>query len=277
MNRILEITDLTFSYPSKDVFQSLSLSMNKGDVICLMGPNGCGKTTLIDNVMSIHTPANGQIQLLGKSLEEYSRKNLARYIAYVPQLHQVVFPYTVEQVVLMGRTAHVGQFGSPGNNDLERCFEAMKLVGVSHMAQKPYSQLSGGEVKLVLLARALCQQTPLIVMDEPTANLDFKNEMIFLETVVHLNQKDDLSILMATHSPEHAFYFQSKGLRVHAVMMHEGRIFAQGKPEEVITEENIRQVYGVRSRIHAHEGDQGTNVRSIALLGTDAVKKEGTA
>lgn len=268
MNKVLEVNDLAFSYPTKEVFRDIHFSMDSGDVVCLMGPNGCGKTTLLDNVMSILTPSTGSIRLFGKSLEVYRRKELAQKIAYVPQIHQVVFPYTVEQVVLMGRTSHVGPFEEPRSEDRELCRQAMAMVGIEPLSDKPYNQLSGGEIKLVLLARALSQQARLLILDEPTANLDFKNELLFLETVVALNRKDGISILMATHSPEHGFYFQGKGLSVQGIMMSRGAVVAQGKPDLVVTEENVQKVYGVRSRLHTELDEDGTLVRSITLLGT---------
>lgn len=268
MNRLLEVVDLSFAYPTKKIFDRISFDMHQGDVLCLMGPNGCGKTTLLDNIMSVHQPTAGEIHLSGKSLTKYRRKEVAHKIAYVPQIHQVVFPYTVEQIVLMGRTAHVGFFGEPGDHDELLAKEALELVGITDLSKKPYSQLSGGEIKLVLLARALSQKAPLLVMDEPTANLDFKNELVFLETVVRLNRKDHIAVLLATHSPEHAFYFQAKGCNVHAMMMNHGSMVAQGSPEVVITEENIKAVYGVKSRIREEMDTDGTPVRSITLLGT---------
>lgn len=274
MSLVLEVSDLSFSHPTKEVFRHVEFSMGPGEIVCLMGPNGCGKTTLLDSILSIHSFEEGSIRLFDQDLARMQRRELAQKMAYVPQVHQVVFPYTVEQIVLMGRTAHLGQFGEPKAKDRRLCREAMDLVGILDLANKPYSQLSGGEVKLVLLARALSQKAPLLVMDEPTANLDFKNELMFLETVVRLNRMDGISVLMATHSPEHAFYFQGKGLEVQAIMMNEGRVVSQGKPDEVITEENIQKVYGVCARIHKEWNGDGTLVRSIALLGTLENRKE---
>ncbi len=265
---ILEVTNLSFSYPTKKVFQHISLSLKRGEVICLMGPNGCGKTTLIDNIMSILIPDDGEIVLMGKPINSYKRREIAQNIAYVPQIHNVVFPYTVEQVVMMGRTAHLGYFGQPSSEDLSYCNKALEKVGIGHLAQEPYSQLSGGEVKLVLLARSLCQHTPLIIMDEPTANLDFRNELLFLETIVDLTTKENISILMATHSPEHAFFLQSKGLTINAALMCSGSIEGIGEPNQVISEENIERIYGVKARIHTEYNEKGKELKAITLLGT---------
>ncbi|HHT50892.1 MAG TPA: ABC transporter ATP-binding protein [Eubacteriaceae bacterium] len=268
MEEILKVSNLSFSYPSKNIFSEVSFSLRKGEIICLMGPNGCGKTTLLDNIMAILHYDKGEITLMGKPIYNYKRREIAQNIAYVPQIHNVVFPYTVEQVVMMGRTAHLGYFGEPGPKDIEYCNKAIEKVGISHLAKKPYSQLSGGEVKLVLLARALSQNSPLIVMDEPTTNLDFKNILLFLETIVDLSKKENISILMATHSPEHAFFFQSKGIVVKAALMSNGIIKDFGEPEKVISEENIKTVYGVNAKINTEYTENNHKIRSITLLGT---------
>lgn len=268
LNQLLQVDGLGFSYPAKKVFREISFSLSKGEILCLMGPNGCGKTTLLDTIMSIHQPDEGSITLLGEPIESFGRREIAQNIAYVPQIHHIVFPYTVEQIVLMGRTAHLGHFKEPRSKDLEYCFRAMERVGIGHLAKHPYSQLSGGEVKLVLLARALSQHTPLIIMDEPTANLDFKNELLFLESIADLCYKEGISILMATHSPEHAFYLESKGLMVKAALMWNGRMVEYGQPHRVIREENIERVYGVKIRINNDYNELGVPMKTITLLGT---------
>lgn len=268
MNEVLKVKNLKFSYGSKDVFHDISLSISAGEILCLMGPNGCGKTTLIDTMMRIHMPNDGEIILMGQPVNSYKRSQIAQNISYVPQIHNITFPYTVKEIVMMGRTAYTGTFSEPKQEDKIICDEALERVGIYHLAEKPYNKMSGGEVKLVLLARALSQRTPLIIMDEPTAYLDFKNELLFLETIVELCAKERIAVLMATHSPDHAFYFDSKKLFVKAALMCEGQMLAYGEPEKVITEKNIEQVYGVKAKVNSQIDDSGSVIKTITLLRT---------
>lgn len=268
MNEILRIHNLGFSYSTKEVFHNISLSISAGEILCLMGPNGCGKTTLIDSIMAIHRPDQGEIHLMGQPLDSYKRRQIAQNIAYVPQIHNITFPYSVMEVVMMGRSAHIGTFGQPSSIDKSESIEALKKVGILHLSDKPYSKLSGGEVKLVLLARALSQRTPLIIMDEPTAYLDFKNELIFLETIAELCSKEKIAVLMATHSPDHAFYFSSQGLFVQGALMSNGSMYSYGNVHKVITEENIEKVYGVKTRVHPVIGEGDNMIKSVTLLRT---------
>ncbi len=265
---VLAVRDLSFSYGQQEVFHNLCLSVERGEVLCLMGPNGCGKTTLIDCIMAVDKPRNGEIFLMGKPLHQYRRHEIAQQIAYVPQTHDITFPYTVREMVLMGRTAYTGPFGKPSDEDEEICRQALRRVGMEQFADRPYSRLSGGEVKLVLLARALGQKTPLILMDEPTAFLDFRNELMFLETVVSLSREKHSSVLLATHSPDHAFYFASKGLPVNAAMLSRGEIRCCGRPEETVTSESILDVYGIRAKILTDTDQNGNTIRRVNLLET---------
>ena len=162
MSDILEIRELTCTYGSQSVFQDINLSVAAGEIVCLMGPNGSGKTTLIDTVMAVNRPKSGTVALMGKPVQEYKRYEIARITAYVPQIHDITFPYTVREIILMGRTAYTNTFGQPSEEDEQICMEAARRVGIDALADKPYNRLSGGEVKLVLLARALGQKTPMI-------------------------------------------------------------------------------------------------------------------
>jgi iron complex transport system ATP-binding protein len=268
VSHILEISGLSFSYGTNRVFSDVSLEASPGEVVCLLGPNGCGKTTLIDTVMALKKPEAGKITLCGRPVGGYKRHELARMIAYVPQLHDVTFPYTVREVVLMGRTAYTGAFGRPSREDEEICDAAIERIGIARFKDKPYSRLSGGEVKLVLLARALGQRTPLMLLDEPTAHLDYKNELIFLETALSECVSGGITMLIATHAPDHAFYFASKGLNVRAVMMAGGGVRCSGAPDDVITSENIRAVYGVKAKILTDTDFEGRPVKRVMLLET---------
>jgi iron complex transport system ATP-binding protein len=150
---ILDIQKLTCAFGKQNVFQDISLSAAAGEIVCLMGPNGSGKTTLIDTVMAVNRQKSGTVTLMGKPVQDYKRHEIARITAYVPQIHDITFPYTVREIILMGRTAYTNAFGHPSKEDEQICMEAARRVGIDALADKPYSRLSGGEVKLVLLAR----------------------------------------------------------------------------------------------------------------------------
>ena len=222
MDNVIEISSLYFSYGNKEVLKNLSLSIPRGKIVCLMGQNGSGKTTLIDAIMGLNPIKQGNIVINGKDIKTLKTMDIAKQIAYVPQLHNIRFPYTVKEIVMMGRTAYMGLFGGPKKKDEEIAMESLERVGIAQYADRPYSQLSGGEIKLVLLARALGQSTDIIIMDEPTAHLDLKNELIFLETVSKIVAEEQKTVLIATHSPEHAFYFERLQTNVEAALVKDG-------------------------------------------------------
>jgi iron complex transport system ATP-binding protein len=266
---ILEIRDFSFSFGEAPLLRDLSLSVDAGEIVCLLGPNGSGKTTLLDCALGFHRSYSGSITLCGKDVSACSRPQLAAKVAYVPQLHRPAFPYTVREAVLMGRTAHAGLFGAPGREDYARCDAALRRVGIEALADRPYTSLSGGELKLVLLARALAQQTPLIVLDEPTSSLDFKNELLFLETLADLVKTDGIGVLMATHALQHPFYFETKRLPVKAVMLRRGEPARTGTPTELLTPQTLLDVYGVRAVVQEVPDGAGNTVKTIAVLGSE--------
>lgn len=265
---ILNIDRLSFSYNETPLICDLSLSVDAGEVVCLLGPNGAGKTTLLDCVLGFYRPNEGSITIGGKETAAYSRAQLAKQVAYVPQKHAPSFPYSVREVVRMGRTAHAGLLGIPGKEDAAICDAVLRQVGLEDFADRPYTSLSGGELKLVLLARALAQKAPLMILDEPTSSLDFKNEMRFLETLVQLAQREKIGILMATHALQHAFWFESKGLPVKVALLSKGKPARLGTPKDLLTPETLAEVYGVRAAVNETTNDRGEVMRTITLFGS---------
>lgn len=265
---LISIKNASFGYEESNLFTDVNLELKQGEICCLMGPNGCGKSTLLDCILGIHKLRQGEIKIAEKSIMAYRPSELAKQLSYVPQIHDRSFPYEVLQIVLMGRSAHMNHFQTPNKEDEQIAFDALSSVGMKHLAYRPYTQISGGEMQLVMLARALVQQTPLIIMDEPTAHLDFKNELIFMETVVRLIQNHGVSVLMATHSPNQAFYFENQSFKVKIALMNQGGIHCIGTPKEVLTEESIRQLYQIESRILSHYDSQAGNLRQIIPLKT---------
>lgn len=264
---ILGVNGLSFSYVGAPVLRDVSLSMDAGEVVCVVGPNGSGKTTLLDCVTGFLRPQEGGIDVCGKPLRAYRRQELAQRLAYVPQQHHPTFPYRVRDVVLMGRTAHTGLFGAYTAADTEAAAEAMRLAGIDSLADRAYHTLSGGELRLVMLARALSQKPKLIVLDEPTASLDFQNELRFLETLTDLVKTQNIGALIATHALSHAFFFERAGLPVRTALLCKGQPMRLGTPREILTKETLADAFGVDAQITETAADGGT-VRQITLLRT---------
>ncbi len=264
---MLQIDDLSFSYDNTPLISGLSLSADKGEIVSLLGPNGSGKTTLLDCILGFHKNISGNVKVCDKDVLSLSRPELAKLVSYVPQTHTPVFPYTVREIVLMGRTAQSGLLGAPGKEDFEICDFAIARIGIGHFADKPYTSLSGGERKLVLLARALAQKAPLIVLDEPTSSLDFKNELLFLEILTDLVRSDGISAVMATHDLQHPLYFESQGIKTKAVMLCKNSRIRTGCPGKIITAETLLDVYGVIASIQEIKCEDGRVLKTIAVLG----------
>lgn len=257
---LVEINDATFAYGAQNIFQDLSFSVTKGEIFCLLGPNGSGKTTLLDCVLGSHKLKNGNIKIDGKDITSYNARKLARRVSYVPQRHESAFPYRVMDVTLMGRAPYTGIFSAPSKNDREIAKKALKLTGMYNLRRRPYTQLSGGELQLVMIARALAQNTPVIIMDEPTAHLDFRHELVILETIMSLVKEKEISVLMATHFPNHAFYFEDNNLKINIGLLKDGSFIAKGTPGEILDEERIEDLYGVKSSLFFYN-DNGDNER----------------
>ena len=259
---MVDVRNITFGYDGKPVFRDIHLSMEQGEVFCLLGPNGCGKTTLLDCILGLLTPEKGRIMVQGKDLSSCPSSHIPRSMAYVPQNHENTFPYTVSDMVLMGRAAHIPFFSTPGPEDFRIAQRALDQVGMADMGERQYTMLSGGERQLVIIARALAQKTPVIVMDEPTAHLDFRHEFIVLETVMNLVRSKKLAVIMATHFPNHAFYFESRDIPTRVALLHKGRFLSVGRPREVLTSESIRVVYNIDTNIISFDYN-GTSQRHV--------------
>ncbi len=244
---LLSIKNLNFSYGSRKILRDISFEIKPGTVTCLLGPNGCGKTTLIDCILGYLKPESGTIDLQGVSINSLSPKKLARLAAFVPQHHEKHFPFSVSDFILMGRTAHLGMFDHPNEDDRQKVYGLLSRMGRLSMADHDYSELSGGETQMVLIMRALIQESPLIVMDEPTSHLDFKNELLLLDQIEELAGEYGRGVLMSTHSPNQALFLENRGVDINVLLMDEnGNIFS-GSPKEVLTTENMASIYGIRA------------------------------
>lgn len=233
----LDVCSLSCGYHHKQIVFDASFSMELGQFVCIIGANGCGKTTLLKTILGLLSPWSGAAFLDGRVISHLSDRERAQNIAYIPQAHTPPFPFSVSDVVLMGRTPHIGRFSAVSHEDKLIVWNALETLGIEHLAERTYTKLSGGQRQLVLVARALAQQPKLIVMDEPTASLDFGNQQVVLSRMRELSQAG-ASILMVTHDPHHASYCADS-----VVVMDAGRVTLQGCPEEVITKEQLERIY----------------------------------
>ncbi len=270
---LLEVKHIFFGYDQRDVLQDISFQVNQGEIFFLLGPNGCGKTTLLDCVLGLLRLKGGEIYLNGTNINGIKPSIIARQVAYVPQSHEKTFPYSVTDIVLMGRAAYIGIAGSPSGEDLDIVDEALATVGILHLRNRRYTQLSGGEGQLVMIARALAQKTSLIVMDEPTAHLDYRHELVIMETIVELVRETGLSILMATHFPNHAFYFENNDIATRVTLMNDSRFMTAGSATEILTEANLKSIYNVNARVFTHHLDTHHQIRQVVAISTSKLNR----
>jgi iron complex transport system ATP-binding protein len=257
----LAVERLGFGHPGVPVGRDVSFTVEGGEVLCLLGPNGGGKTTLFRTILRLLEPRDGAVRVDGESIAGWSRGRMARCFGYVPQAQLGVFPFTVREIVLMGRTAHIGAFATPSAADRAMADAALAQLAIGDLAHRPYTQLSGGERQLVLIARALAQEPAVLIMDEPTASLDFGNQVRVLAEVRELARRG-IAVILSTHDPDQAF------LCAHRVaLLHRGRLAALGPPADVITPEHLAAAYGVSVAIVPIEQDG--QVRTVCLPSLD--------
>jgi len=240
----LEVKNLSCGYLNRPVVSNVSLKMSTGESLCLLGPNGVGKTTFFKTILGLLKPRSGQIFLDGEDVSKWPRRKFAAKVGYVPQYHMPPFAFEVLDVVIMGRNAHLGSFASPGKKDRIIAEQVLDTLNISYLSKRVYTEISGGERQLVLIARALAQEPEFLVMDEPTASLDFGNQIKVLNQINQLATSGKVGVIMTTHYPDHAFYCASK-----VAVMGKGDTFVFGTPDEVITEAYLQEVYDVKVKI----------------------------
>lgn len=236
---MLEIRDLCCGYHGSAVLSDINFTAKKGEIVCILGANGVGKTTLYRTILNILPPISGQVLIGGQDAKSMPRDTLAKRIAYVPQSHKTVHPYSVLDVITMGRTAHLALFRTPGKAEEQKALNAMGELRIRHLAGKPFSEISGGERQLCYIARALTQNADILVMDEPTANLDLGRQALILRRIRELSDMGK-TVLYSTHAPDDAFQC---GHTVVALLG--GSRCRTGYPKDVLTEALLREMYGV--------------------------------
>ncbi|GAA0526719.1 iron complex transport system ATP-binding protein [Rhizomicrobium palustre] len=244
----LELRNLVCGYGAKSITEPISLSVSSGEALYLLGPNGSGKTTLFKTILGLLQKKSGGIFIDGEDVSHWPQRRLARALAYVPQAHTPPFPFSVREVVLTARTAHLGFFGTPSRADEKIADHAIETLGLSYLAHARYTEISGGERQLVLIARAVAQESQFLVLDEPTSNLDFGNQVKVLKKVRELTQRG-LGLLITTHLPDQAFLCASR-----VALLRQGKLMALGKPQEVLTEALLCETYSTSLKLAALDG-----------------------
>lgn len=234
---MIEVFNLSAKQGDIEVFKELDLGLKKGEVISLLGPNGCGKTTLLRTILGLHPKSSGMIRIDDENLADLTPKDQARFISYVPQYHRLAFGYRVLDMVLMGVMAGYSEWSIPSQSQKQAAQAALDELNIGHLSQRPYTDLSGGQRQLVLIARALAQNTPYIFLDEPTNGLDYGNQLKLLNKIRSLSA-DHRCILMTTHHPEHAVMISTR-----VITMQAGQLTRDGSPKQVITQKNMAELY----------------------------------
>jgi len=236
---ILTVDHLGFSYGKRDVLKDVSFSLKEGDFLSVLGPNGVGKSTLFRCILGLLSGYSGRIALDGRDLRAFSRREISKRIAYIPQACQPTFGYSVLDTVLMGTTGQLSPFSQPKKKQVDAAMAALERAGADHLAGRDFSRLSGGEQQLVLVARALAQQAEILIMDEPTSALDYGNQL-HVYRVVRALAKEGYAVLLSTHNPQHALSYSSRVLA-----LSRGGVAAFGRVEDVMTRDMVSDLYGV--------------------------------
>ncbi|RQW89415.1 MAG: ABC transporter ATP-binding protein [Geobacter sp.] len=242
---LLVAENISFGFPDKPVLRDVSLTVHRGEIISLLGPNGSGKTTLLKSLLGLYRLDKGRVLFEGRAISSLRQKTLAQSIAYVPQIHRASFAYSVIDVVLMGRIPHKTFFSRFSAEDLDIAHAALDKLSILHLRDRPYTQISGGERQLTLIARAMTQGAHTFIMDEPANGLDYGNQIKLLEGLIDLCE-EGYTFLKSTHFPDHALWVADR-----VIMLKDGSIIADGRPDNVITSESLFALYGREVDVHS--------------------------
>jgi len=279
-NKGISVENLTLSYEKNLVLNNINFSIKKGSVVTLVGPNGCGKTTLLKIINGFLRQNEGTVYIDSRNIEEIANLELARILGHVSQMHKSSFPFSVLDVVLTGRMPYISMFSTPGKEDIEKAYQVLEFMGIAHFARRPYTRISGGERQMVMIAKALAQEPDFLLLDEPTSFLDLKNQIHVLKTIISLAKTRNITVLMTLHEPNHALLFSDEIIllrKLHGpengnfssrhehspdafsekediLAYPEENIVSSGAPEEVMTPEKIKEAYGIDVEVLEHKG-----------------------
>jgi iron complex transport system ATP-binding protein len=245
MADLLRVKNLHTGYGTgrnyKEIVHGIDFAIAGGEFVCIIGANGCGKTTALRSILGLLKAQQGEILINDQNANQMTTRERARNFAYIPQVHIPPFPFKVADVVLLGRTPHVSSTAaSVSKHDMVKAWEAMEQLSITDLAQAEYTELSGGQQQLVLIARALAQEPSILVMDEPTASLDFGNQQLVL-TRMHRLSRGGMAVLMVTHDPDHALFCADQ-----VIVMENGEIIEEGSPIDTITSQTMHRIYGTQ-------------------------------
>jgi iron complex transport system ATP-binding protein len=267
MTPMLQVKDLHFNYDRTPILQGVSFEVEEGELCGLFGPNGCGKTTLFKCCLNFLKFHKGSVQMDGRNVANMRVEDMAKVVAYVPQEHKPPFPYLTKEVVLMGRTPRLKGIFGISKADKKKASDALDLLGLSDIGDRPYNQLSGGQRQMVLMARAIAQETPLMFLDEPTSALDFSNQ-IRIWRIMRLVAERGVTILACSHDPNHVSWFCDK-----VVVMKNNRILKEGSPHNVITELTLDEIYRDMCSVRSIGESRMVLPRDVALR-NETVERE---
>lgn len=241
----IKVDNLTYSYRTAEVLKGVSFEASEGTLICVLGKNGAGKTTLFRTILGSLKGFGGEISINNRKLATFSEKEFAQEIAYIPQICNPIYDYTVLNMVLMGTTSSFGYFQSPGEKQVQTSLKALKQVGIEALAERKIGQISGGERQMVLIARAIAQKAKILIMDEPCSSLDYGNSIKIMKLCKKLSSNGYL-IIQATHNPEHVFLYADT-----VIVLQNGKVSAMGKPCEVLVEKLMCDLYDIDISLHS--------------------------
>ncbi len=255
-----QVKNGSFSYGSRQILNNINFELSDGEILCVLGSNGVGKTTLLKCMMGLQKWHTGETLLDGENINHIPNREFWKKVAYVPQAKNSVFSFSALDMVTMGRSAHLGTFAQPTKEDEKLALEAMEICGITWLKDKLCTQMSGGELQMVLIARALTANPQMLVLDEPESNLDFKNQLIILNIIKKLALEKNISAIVNTHFPAHAMKIGTK-----ALILNKNDTALFGMTDDIINEENMRRTFNVQ--VHINDFDfENHHYRSVEPL-----------